>query len=292
MKYKWIILALTSLFILSLTACTTPISTTESDTFKTVVAQSVQLTQLAGSLTAVAQQPAQEQTTMVAVTPTETLTPQPSITPTLQGTWLTFLTNTNCRIGPGKSYYLVKTFNAYDSAEAVGRSEDNQYVFVTYTDTAQHYCWVIATSSEIKGDIASLRAMTAIPTSTPTITPTPDVGVSVTFNGLSSCGANYYVRLQVKNTGYLTWQSIKIKITDKDTGDTITESSDDFVGYGGCGVEISQADLTTYEYGIVSNNANFFDHDLDNHKLSITVTVYASDGLGGKNMTQSFEVTP
>lgn len=294
MTRKWMILGITCLFCISIVACTTPLATEDTDTLNTLVAQSIELTQMSGTLTAVAQpgnvQPSEGE---VSATETPTFTPGPTNTPELEGTWLTFAQNTNCRFGPGTSYYLVKTFNAFDQVQAIARSDDGQYAYVTYTDTSTHYCWVATQLvTIINGDVNSLRVITPIPTSTPTITPTPDAGFSVSFNGISSCGGEYYVRLLVKNTGYLTWQSITIKIVDNDEDDTITDSSDAFTAYAACAVEETQDDLTTYEYGIVSNFGNKFDHDIDNHSLTIKVTLYSKDGQSGTAISQTFNVTP
>lgn len=292
MKQKWIILACLSLFVVGLASCTTPVTTENNDAFNTIVAQSVQLTQLAGTLTVVAQQPTLEPTTQVVANPTQTSTPEPSVTPTREGTWLSFSENTNCRSGPGASNYLVKTFMTNDQVQAIGRSEDGLYAYVRFTDTSTHYCWVYQQYSSTSGDLTRLPVITPISTNTPTVTPTSAAGFSLSFNGLSECGGNYYTRVLITNTGFLTWKSMKITVEDNDTGDTISESSDEFTGYGACAVEITQSDLTTGESGIVSNFADAFAYDINNHSLTVTVTLYSKDGRDGSKSSQSISVTP
>jgi hypothetical protein len=225
---------------------------------------------------------------------TETLSPQVTNTTAAvrEGIWLSFTENTNCRFGPGTSYYLVKTFTPSDQVQAVGRSEDGLYIYVKYTDISNHYCWLPKQLSTFSGDLDRLPAITPMPTNTPTITPTSAAGFALSFNGISNCAGEYYARVLVKNTGFLTWQSIKITVKDNTTGDSVTENSDDFTSYGACAIDQQQGDLSTGEPGIVSNFSNKFAYDLDNHSLTITVTVYSENGLSGLNATQSITVTP
>ena len=292
-KFIWAVLGL---FILSIAACTTAVPTVDTDTLNTMVAQNVQLTQLSGTLTAVsAQEVAQATNTAeVAALPTNTATLNPpTMTPTLNGIWVSFSANTNCRFGPGTSYYLIKTFEAGDQAQVVGQSMDGQYLYVKYIDTNSHYCWVpLSLVTVINGDVSSVAKITPYPTNTPTITPTSDAGFSLSFNGISNCGGNYYVRVLVTNTGYLTWKSITIKVVDNDTGDKMVESSDDFTSYDGCAIDQQQGDLTTGEPGMVSNFSVPFAYDLDGDSLTITVTLYSKDGQAGTSVSKSITVKP
>lgn len=293
---KKIIWAFLGLFILGIAACTTAVPTMDTDTLNTLVAQNVQLTQLSGTLTAVSGQEVAQATNTaeMAALPTNTATLNPpTMTPTLDGIWVSFGTNTNCRFGPGTSYYLIKTFEAGEQAQVVGQSMDGQYLYVKYIDTNAHYCWVpLSLVTVTNGDVSSAAKITPYPTNTPTITPTDAAGFSLSFNGISNCGGNYFVRVLVTNTGYLTWKSITIKVVDHDTGDKMIESSDDFISYDGCAVDQQQGDLTTGEPGMVSNFSAPFPYDVDGDSLTITVTVYSKDGQAGTSVSKSITVTP
>jgi hypothetical protein len=292
-KVIWFVLGF---FILAVAACTTTVPTVDTDTFNTLVAQNVQLTQLAGTLTAVSNQVVEQSTTAAveAALPTATATiMQPTLTPTLNGVWVSFNTNANCRFGPGTSYYLIKTFNTGDQAQVVGQSTDGQYLYVKYIDTSAHYCWVpLNLVTAVNGDVSSVAKITPYPTNTPTITPTSAASISLSFNGISNCGGNYYVRVLVTNTGYLTWKSIRIKVVDNDTGDKMIETSDLFTSYEGCAVDQQQSDLTEGEPGMVSNYSVPFPYDLDNESLTITVTVYSKDGQAGESVSATITVKP
>lgn len=267
----------------------------DTDAFNTIVAQNVQLTMMAGTLTAVASQPTAEPATQeAAVIPTATLTEAPAATATvLNGVWVSFNANTNCRFGPGTAYYLIKTFETGDQAEVVGQSTDGTYIYVKSVDASTHYCWVPTSyATLITGTLNQIAKITPYPTNTPTVTPTGDASFSLSFNGISNCGGNYYVRVQVANTGYLTWKSIKIKVVDNDTGDKMVEESDSFVEYSDCAMDVTQADLTTGEPGIVTNYNFPFAYDLENESLTITVTLYSKDGLAGTSVSRSITVTP
>jgi hypothetical protein len=295
MIHKKLIWAVLGLFVLAITACTTAVPTVDTDTFNTLVAQNVQLTQLAGTLTAVSNQVVEQSTSTaeVAALPTETSTIMPTMTPTMSGVWVSFNANTNCRFGPGTSYYLIKTFEAGDQAQVVGQSTDGQYIYVKYVDTSAHYCWVPTSfATVINGNLGGVAKITPYPTNTPTITPTSDAGFSLSFDGISDCGGNYFVRVYITNTGYLTWKSIKIKVVDNHTGDKMIESSDMFTSYDGCSVDQSQSDLTVGEPGMVSNFSAPFAYDLNNHSLTITVTLYSKDGQTGTSVSRSITVTP
>jgi hypothetical protein len=72
----------------------------------------------------------------------------------------------------------------------------------------------------------------------------------------------------------------------------MVQETDDFTGYVDCAVDQTQSDLTTGEPGIVSNFNFPFAYDIDNHSLTITVTVYSKDGLAGTSVSRSITVTP
>jgi hypothetical protein len=293
MKKNLIQWMLAGLLAVSLTACSTATPTVDSNALGTMVAMSVQLTQNAATMTSMIA--AESATPLVTDTPipTETPTPAPTITPTLSGVWLTFGANTNCRSGAGTYYPVIMTLDAGSQVQAIASSTDGQFYYVRVIDTSTHYCWVWSQTASYIGDVSALAQYTSVPTNTPTITPTSAAGFTVTYNSLTSCSPNYALVLTVKNTGYLTWQSIKITIVDSTNGTTVTHTSDQFIGYSGCSVSQQQEDLTTGEYGTVSNfSPGEFSYDPTGHSLAVTVSLYSQNGLSGTVMSQTIGVKP
>jgi hypothetical protein len=295
MKTNLIKTIVAGVLILSVSACATPVQPTiDSASLGTIVAQSVQLTQAAATLTAViAQESATPLVTNTPIPPTATATLEPSVTPTPSGAWLTMNQNTNCRSGPATYYSISMTLNQGTTVEGIARSPLNDFVYVRVIDTSVHYCWVYKQATTYTYDLSRLAQYTAVPTNTPTITPTSAAGFSLGYDSLAACSGNYSLRLIIKNTGYLTWQSIKIVIVDSSAGVTLTSSADNFTGYDGCNVAQAQNDLSTGESGLVSNfTSSPFTYNPDGHPLVITVSLYSEKGLSGTVISQSMSVTP
>jgi len=281
-----------------LSSCNFPLTSGNSDTeISTIVAIQVAQTQLAGTMGAgnggvptvegLGQQPSEP-----TLTPTITLTPEPSLTPTPEGVWLTVVENTNCRKGPGKVYDYVSTIKAGQQVQAVGRSPDNQYYYVQNIN-GNGYCWLWVQYSTLTGNTGILPVFTPAPTPTFTVTPSPAPGISVSFVQVTTCGPQYALRLMVRNTGSVTWQSVKVTIVDNDTATTVVHSLDQFRGYAGCPEDLSQEDLTPGEEGVISNvNPGQFNYDPTGHSLKVTVTVYSENGLAGQSYSTTFNLTP
>jgi hypothetical protein len=295
MKTKSIKIIAASMLILALSACTTPTQPTiDSASLGTIVAQDVQLTQAAATLTSViAQESATPLATNTPILPTNTATPEPSVTPTPSGAWLTMNQNTNCRQGPATFWPIIMTLNQGTSVEGIARSTVNDFVYVRVIDTSVHYCWVYSPATTYTYDLSRLAQYTPVPTTTPTITPTSAAGFSLSYDSLATCSSDYSLRLLVKNTGYLTWQSIKIVIVDSAAGVTLISSADNFTGYDGCTVAQTQGDLTTGESGLVSNfDSAPFTYNPKGHPLVVTVSLYSEKGQSGTVISKSLSVTP
>jgi hypothetical protein len=203
------------------------------------------------------------------------------------------LQNTNCRQGPQTTWPIILTLDQGTQVQAIGTSPDGNYTFLKVLDTAVHYCWVWNQSISFSGNTAALPKMTPLPTITPSITPTPAPSFTLSYSSLTSCSGKYALRLLITNTGYLTWKSIKIVITDNTKGSTSTFSSDEFIGYSGCSIDQQQSDLTNGEYGIVTNyNPGQFSYNPSGHALLVAVSLYSEDGLSGTVITNSLAVTP
>jgi hypothetical protein len=299
MKHNWVIWSVLCIFVVSLAACTT-VATEDTSAIGTITAQNVQLTQLAGTLTAVAEVPAQASTTEVVAAPTETpmqLTTSAASTtaPSNGGVWLTFAAPTNCRFGQGAQYALIKVFQTTDRVQAIGVSEDAKYAYVTFNSPTAKYCWIQRDLATIDGNLDQLAVYQPQPTYAapgPTAVSTTTIDFSLSFNGISDCGGNYYVIVTVQNFGWATFKSNRITVVDNDSKNTVTNSMDTFDGYAACGLAMSNSDLMHGEGSQVSNFAAPFTHNIDNHSLTITVVAYTGDGQTGTAVTKTITVKP
>jgi hypothetical protein len=215
------------------------------------------------------------------------------VTATPQDVWLTITQNSNCRSGPANYYLLITTFKTGDLVQAIGRNPLGDYYFVRNPSVAQGYCWVWEKYATISGDPGILPMFTPQPTPTPSITPTRAPAFSTSYDSLTSCSGKYALRIFVRNTGGVTWKSIRIDITDNTASKSFTHISNDFQAYSGCTAGVSQTDLAPSEEGMVSNyNPGQFSYNPTGHDLSITVTLYSEDSYKGISLQQSFKVTP
>jgi len=290
---KWIIIGL---LLFGLSACSTAEPTVDLNVMNTLVAQNVQLTQMAGELTAIVAQ--QSATPAATNTPNATKTPRPTATETMtptaiNGLVLTFDQATNCRTGPGTNYGIAATVDAGTQLQALARSEDGEFFYVRYFDTSNHYCWVWKGTSYQQGNINWVPVYTTVPTKEPSITPTSAAGFTVTYESLQSCSGTYSPRFNIINTGYMTWQSIKIVVVDSSTSTTVTHTANAFTGYLGCSVAQTQGDLTTNESGLVSAyNPGEFSYDPTGHTLTVTVSLYSEKNQSGTVVSRAITVTP
>jgi len=292
-KMIWIALAI---ILAGISACGPLEPTMDANALGTIVAQNVELTQMAGTLTAVvAQQSATPEasntptvTKTLRPTPTETVTPTP-----LSGYVLTFDQDTNCRLGPNTSFARVALVKAGTQLQALGRSEDGEFFYVRTFDTTNHYCWVWKGTSYKEGSISQVPVFTAVPTKEPSITPTSQAGFNASYDSLQSCSGAYALRFNLVNTGFQTWQSIKIVIVDNSTGTTVTHTANEFIGYLGCNVAQTQGDLTTNEAGLVSSyNPGQFSYDPSGHQLTVTISLYSEKNQAGTIISRALPVTP
>lgn len=99
--------------------------------------------------------------TPMPASPTETMEPTPTLVPTLQAfPFVTFTQDTNCRRGPGKSYFADLTFKKGDTTQANARNEDGAWISVQVPNKS-NYCWVSASLLEGLGDVQGLLYLEA-----------------------------------------------------------------------------------------------------------------------------------
>jgi hypothetical protein len=218
-------------------------------------------------------------------TPTPTFTPSSTFTPGKPTVSVTLATN--CRTGPGKVYDLVGALLPGETTEIVGRDPTGQYWLVRNPDHPAAFCWLWGQYATPVGDFAVL------PIFTPPPTPTPAPGFSVSYTGLVVCAPQYAFRFQIINTGALTWESIKIDVTDTTTATSTSHSLDSFRSYDGCILDINQNDLLPGESGPVANvNPGQFNHDPTGHSVTAVITLCSANGLGGTCVSQTLHFTP
>jgi len=302
MKNKLPFVILSIFAILSLAACNTAATqqTVNTADLQTLVALSIAQTQLAGTVTAIAQNgssstiiPTATAMNLPEVSATPTLTPAAAVSQTPKGVWLTINQNTNCRVGPASSFAVVNVMEKGRYLQALGRSTINGYYYVINPALNNSFCWIWDQYATISGDVTGLPAYTPQSSPTPTLTPTPVADIAVSYVGVTACGANYSLRLSLLNTGSMTWKSVKLIVTDNTTSTVFTHTSDAFNGFNGCTGDGAQADLTQGESSYLSNYApGQFTYDPAGHSLTVTLIVYSADGLSGTSITKTLTVNP
>jgi hypothetical protein len=299
-RLSWIF-AVLLIFTLSSCSFLTTQATPDQSEVQTMVSLRVEQTQIAATMAAL--QPFVTPTLLPGqptplpptetLTPTVTLTPEPTLTPTPSGVWLTITENTNCRTGPASYYRLVLSLKVGDQVEATGINPNSDYYYVVNPSDANSYCWVWNKYAIITGNPSILPVYTPQPTATPTSTPTIAPDFSFSYISLNNCGGQYAIKIKVRNTGSLTWKSIRMVVKDNTASSTFTHQLDTFRSYDGCTVEVDQKDLTFGEDGLVTNyNPGQLGYDPTGHALTITVTLYSADGRTGTSLSRSINVTP
>lgn len=296
MNKRIFLLSAALIAIWMLGACAPAVPTPDPAMEATISALNAQLTQSAAELdalvAALSATPEATNTPAVTATPRPTQTEQATSTP-LNGLMLTFDAKTNCRTGPGTNFPIETSVDAGTQLQALGRSEDGEFFYVRAFDTVNHYCWVWKGTSYQTGSLNWAPVMTAQPTKAPTITPTSGAGFTAVYKSLQSCTGKYFLNFDIRNSGYLTWQSIKITITDASTSTTVVHTANKFTGYTGCAVSHDEGDFVTAESGLVSTyNPGEFSYDPTGHALTVTVSLYSEKGNAGTVVTRTLSVTP
>jgi len=218
-------------------------------------------------------------------TPANTPTPQPTATPSTPT--LTVSIATNCRTGPGQVYPIVGSINPGDTAEIVGRSNSGEYWIVREPGSPTTICWAWGQNATVTGNTS------ALPVFTPPPTPTPTVTFNVSYVGLATCGGLYAFRFQVSNTGSLTWESIRIFITDNTSASTFTHQLDAFRDYPSCILGDLNQDLMPGETGGAANvSPGHLPYDPTGHSITATITVCSENGMAGTCLSRTLDFIP
>jgi hypothetical protein len=200
-------------------------------------------------------------------TPTPTPSPTYTSTPTPKPQ-VHISENTNCRYGPGSVYDLIFTYLAGDFADLIGKDEDEIYWFVQHQDQQHIDCW-------LWGKYATpIGKTTDLPILTPPPTPTPVVDFVITYKEVS-CDI---VVVKIMNVGDLTLESWSSAFKDKDTGEKINNSSNQFLS----GVKIPVGKTDSLGSGTFSANPQ-------GHKIKATITICTDDSQSGMCVTKVAE---
>jgi len=117
--------------------------------------------------------------------------------------------------------------------EAMARNLSNDYFYVRNPTMYSDFCWLWEKYSTVTGNIAFLPVFTPQPTPTPEISPTPTAApanFAVSFHKMVSCSGSYAIELYIENTGSITWQSVKVVLTDTTASKTYIHELDTFRG--------------------------------------------------------------
>jgi len=98
------------------------------------------------------------------------------------------------------------------------------------------------------------------------------------------------VDLALKNTGDITFESLFVYLTDKDTGNILQLSSQDFINRDGCSITDTQADLPPSVTRTVSLVG--FGYNPGGHLLEAQIDLYSNDNLSGTTLKQTITFTP
>jgi hypothetical protein len=220
-------------------------------------------------------------------TPTQTLTPTPTLTLTPSVPMVSVSRNINCRSGPGESYAILGILNVGETAEVLGRNASGDTWIIKLPSNPAITCWLWGAYASVTGSTA------ALPISTPPPTPTPPVTFSVVFTNTITCAPDYAFHFEITNNGSLTWQSIRLTITDNTTAAVFVHTLDNFKAYNDCALELNQQDLTPGETGPVTNvNPGQLGYNPTGHSITAVFRLCSENGLAGTCLEKTLSFTP
>ena len=221
-------------------------------------------------------------TSAPAFTETPAFTPTSAFTPTPSFSYVILSENTNCRTGPGKVYDLVDTFTPGQTIEVIGKNPTNEYWYVRSPNNGTEFCWLwgfYATGGNL-GNVGVL---------TPPSTPTPAPNFEVSYAGLDTC-VGWWVELNLKNTGAITFKSMSISVRDTVTDVLLSDFGNGFTDMSGCLASGIVATLDTGQSYTVSSPA--FAADPTGHKIKTNIKLCTENNLGGQCIEKNLEFKP
>ena len=274
---------LLAVFALLLQACNLPgNAATGEPTLDPLVAAQMTITALAGQTT-----PTESLPTFTAL-PTLTSAPESTSTPVFTATpsfaYVTLSEATNCRVGPAVSFSLVDTFLTGQTIEVIGKHPFDNYWYVRSPNNPSVYCW-------LWGFYATGANLGSVPVLTPppTYTPAPEPSFDASYVDSGKC-ISWWTRINLKNTGQVTFKSISISITDTVTSETRVSTLDGFQDVNACILSVITPTLGPGEaFTVVSPSLSA---DPTGHKVSATIKLCTETGQGGLCASKSIEFTP
>lgn len=292
--------ALVFAVVLSITACNIPSSgDTSAPDSATAADRQVAIEQAAATLVAQTLTAGAPTITQTPIPPLESYTPTATITATLEPTSdvvsLVVSKDTYCRQGaPVAAFKSVAILKSGQLVEVLARNPENTsfYIKNPYEDNSN--CWIFGKDLVFEGNAAGLDIATLQPTPTPTKTPTPNVGFTISYSSVVSCGSGLYAfKLYIQNTGAVPWQFISITGSDASNGFAINHTSNFFDQYSGCAVMNPQDFVPAGDDSYAMNvNPGEFNYDPAGHSINLNVKLCTQDNAGGSCMTKPISITP
>ena len=220
-------------------------------------------------------------------TSTPSFTPTPTFTFTPSIPTVSVSTNTNCRTGPGDSYAIVGLLEVGKTAEVVGRTYDGGSWIIRLPSNPTIVCWLWSGYATVSGN------WKALPVVTPPPTPTPTASFSTSYVEMIVCSGEYAFTFKISNPGNITWESVKISVTDTDKGVTKTHTRDSFKRWSGCTSGSEDQNLEPGETGYATTVLpGQFTYKPTGHAMKATITVCSKDGLAGTCLSKTVSFTP
>lgn len=222
-------------------------------------------------------------------TPTETQTPIPIFSPTPIIPMISVSVPTNCRNGPGRAYGITGSLLVGKTAEVHGRDPTGNYWYIRNPGPGAQFCWVWGEYATLSGPYLFLPVFTPPPTPTPTVTPTPSPSFTMKFDNLDSC-AGWWVDIQLKNTGAVTFRSVKIEVKDMVTDVEHVALADGFTDLDGC---LKTTTKDTLAPGDTFNlSAPAFAYDPSGNNIRVIITLCTNSGQKGGCVTNKINFKP
>ena len=118
----------------------------------------------------------------LALPPTLTFTPSPTLSPTPSAPQLTPKSNVvNCRVGPDVAYASLDVISLGQTALIAGKNKNNSWWYVRDPNNSYQFCWISASVATVSGDLSNLPVIPALGVIVTHVT----VNASVSF---SMCG--------------------------------------------------------------------------------------------------------
>ena len=284
-----ILLSVTALLIVSL-ACVVPgvpAPTQDLNFLGTAVMSTMvsgtTLTALAGVPVELVDTPTPGPTFTPSFTPSATVSPTPVFTSTPSIPLVGVTVPTNCRVGPGKVYDRVGALLVGQVAEVVGRNLNGNYWYIRNPNDPNSYCWLWGEYATVTGNFA------ALPVFTPPPTPTPMPDFAADYDGLETC-SGWWTDFDLTNTGGVSFESLSLTVTDRDTDVVVSMYTDVFHNIDGCTDTDTRDRLNPGDSRVVS--APLFTYNPTGHRLRATITLCSRDGQNGMCITDTINFTP